>query len=132
MSKTAVTTKTGKVRKSTKGIPRITDKVLAMSDTDRAAWLSKVPAEHLAEVEGRLVEALKVGRKAKTVDFSTVFNGRSVEELTAAQTALTAAIATAAVTAEADLEKEMQALEARLAIVKTAKGKVGAAVTAVA
>jgi hypothetical protein len=137
MSKSAVTTvtkvtKTGKVRKSTKGIPRVTDKVLAMSEADRAAWLSKVPAEHRAEVEGRLAEALKVGRKAKAVDFSTVFNGRTVEELEAAQGFLTAAMATAAATAEAATEAAIAELKAKLDGLKTAKAKVGQAAPAVA
>jgi len=99
------TKKDGSPRKSTKGIPRVTDKVLAMSEEDRAAWLLTVPAEHRAEVEARLETAMTEGRKPRKVDFGTVFNGRSVEELTEAQTALTNALAEAAVAEEAKLNE---------------------------
>lgn len=97
--------KDGTVRKSTKGIPRVTDKVIAMNDEDRAAWLAKVPSQHKAEVEARLQAAMTEGRKPKKVDFNTIFDGRSVEELTAAQSALTNALADAAVAEEAKLNE---------------------------
>ena len=80
----AGTTAVAKVRKSTKGMPRITDKVIAMSETDRAAWLAKVPAEHLAGVEARLKDVLANGRtstgKGHKVDFGKLFAGRTVAE----------------------------------------------------
>lgn len=76
-----------------------------MSDEDRAAWLANVPAQHRAEVETRLTAALTEGRKPKKVDFGTIFNGRSVEELTAAQASLTNALAEAAVAEEAKLNE---------------------------
>ncbi len=97
--------KDGTERKSTKGIPRVTDKVIAMSDEDRAAWLLTVPAEHRAEVEARLTTAMTEGRKPRKIDFGTIFNGRSVEELTNAQTALTDALAIAAVAEEDKLNE---------------------------
>ena len=128
--------KDGTQRKSTKGIPRITDKVLALNDTERAAWLTekcaKLNATQRKEVEGRLAEAVKVGRKAKKIDFSAVFSGRSVEELEAAQGFLTAAMATAAATAEAATEAAIAELKAKLDGLKTAKAKVGQAAPAVA
>ena len=97
--------KDGTLRKSTKGVPRVTDKILAMNEEERAAWLETVPAEHRAEVAARLETALTEGRKPKKVDFGTVFNGRTVEELTAAQTALTSALADAAIAEEAKLNE---------------------------
>lgn len=124
--------KDGTVRKSTKGIPRVTDKVLGMDEAGRKAWLDKVPAQFRTEVEARLTEALKVGRKVKSVDFSTVFNGRTVEELTVAKSALDAALAIAAVSAEAEAEAKIAELTASLAAMKQARASVAARVPAVA
>jgi len=116
--------KDGTARKSTKGIPRITDKVIAMNDEDRQAWLDTVPAEHRAEVEARLATAMTEGRKPKKIDFGTVFNGRTVEELTNAQTALTNALAEAAVAEEAKLNDIIaQAQAQKDALVKAREAK---------
>jgi Ran GTPase-activating protein (RanGAP) involved in mRNA processing and transport len=113
----------GKVRKSTKGIPRVTDKVLAMDEAKRQEWLGKVPPQHRAEVEARLTEALKEGRKPRKIDFAHIFDGRTVEELTSAKSHLDAALAKAAETAEATLAAEIAAKEAQLKAIRAAKGQ---------
>jgi hypothetical protein len=113
--------KDGTAKKSTKGIPRVTNKVLAMSDEDRKAWLAKVPAEHRTEVETRLTEALKGGRKPSKVDFTTVFKGRSVEDLMTAKTALNAELAAASDAEEAAAEAELAKLTAKVEAIKAAK-----------
>ena len=125
MAKKNETTTTVKVRKSTAGIPRVTNKVLAMDEAARKEWLDKVPAAHKDEVEKRLNDALAGGRKGKTkkIDLSTIFNGRSVEELTEAQNALNTALAAAAETAEAEAEAELEKLQAKLTAIKDAKAK---------
>lgn len=121
--------KDGTTRKSTKGIPRVTDKVLAMSEADRAAWLDKVPAEHRVEVEARLTSALTEGRKVKKVDFSTIFNGRSVEELTSAQTSLTNALASAAEAEEENLNRIIaEATAQKEALVRAKEAKASATI----
>jgi hypothetical protein len=113
--------KDGTARKSTKGIPRITDKVVAMDEAGRQAWLAKVPAEHRKDVEARLVKAVAAGLKPRKVNFETIFAGRSVEELTAAKTHLDAALSLAAVSAETELEKEIAAKTAQLSALRSAK-----------
>jgi hypothetical protein len=123
---TTTTTPTpAKVRKSTAGIPRVTNKVLAMDEAARKEWLDKVPAAHKGEVEKRLNDLLKDGRKGKTkkIDFTTIFNGRTVEELTEAQNALNAALAAASETEEAEAEAELEKLRAKIAAIKEAKAK---------
>jgi len=118
------TTTVAKVRKSTKGIPRVTNKVLAMDETARKEWLDKVPAAHKDEVEKRLNDLLKDGRKGKTKKIDlTIFNGRSVAELQDAQVALNAALAAASETEEAEAEAELEKLQAKLAAIKDAKAK---------
>jgi len=119
--------KDGTQRKSTKGVPRITDKVIAMDETSRKAWLDKVPAEHRKDVTERLEKAIANGLKPRKVNFGTIFNGRTVEELTEAQTALTAALANASVTEEAEAQAAMEKIQARLDAIKTAREKVAAA-----
>jgi len=122
------TKKDGSPRKSTKGIPRVTDKVLAMSEEDRATWLAEkskgLSAEVVAEIQERIATALKEGRKPKKVDFGTIFNGRSVEELTEAQSALTDALAAAAEAEEENLNRiiaEAQAQKEALVAAREAK-----------
>lgn len=97
-----ILTKTGKVRKNTKGIPRITSAILAMDEAGRAKWLNDLPStlsdETKAEIKARMETALKGGTvkgKGKKVDFAALFSGKTVEELTEAQTALTAALESA-------------------------------------
>lgn len=113
--------KDGSARKSTKGIPRVTDKVLAMNETERAEWLGKVPAEHRAEIEKRLNEALKEGRKPKKIDWASTFKGRTAADLTEAQVALTAEMGVASVTAIAEQEKIVAKATATLAALRAAK-----------
>ena len=117
--------KVAKVRKSTKGIPRVTDKVLAMSETDRQAWLDEackaLSPEVKAEVAARLATALTEGRKAKKVNFGTIFNGRSVAELTEAQTALTEAMKLAAVEGVKEQERIIAKAQATLDALKAAR-----------
>lgn len=111
----------GSPRKSTKGIPRVTDKVLALDEAGRKEWLAKVPANVRAEVEKRLTEALAAGRKPKAINWKTIFQGRPVTELTEAQTELTAAMGTAAVEAEAEQEKIIAKATATLNALRAAK-----------
>ena len=115
------TKKDGTQRKSTKGIPRITDKVISMDEAGRKAWLDKVPAEHRKDVEARLSKAIVEGVKPKAINFATAFLGRSVEELTEAQGHLNSALQLAAVTAETALEKEIAEKQAQLTAIRTAK-----------
>ena len=128
----------GTVRKSTKGIPRVTDKVLAMSEADRKAWLAKVTAdkklssEVVVEIEKRIVEGLATPRtpKVKKVDFGTIFNGRSVSELGDAQTALNAALDAAVTEEEARIQAIYAKAEKELAIIKARKSGVAAPASA--
>lgn len=121
--------KDGTAKKSTKGIPRVTDKVLAGGDA--LAKYNKAVAtlspELQAECKARLATAQSEGRKAKKVDFATVFNGRTIEDLTTAKTALDIALAAAAETAEKEAEAKIAELQASIAAMKEAKAKVGAA-----
>ncbi len=123
-----------KVRKSTKGIPRVTDKVLAMNEADRAKWLDEackaLTAEQKKEVAERLATALKDGREPKKVNFSTLFKGRTLAELTDAQTALTAALADAAVAEEESLNRIIAKAEAQKAAIVAAKAAKAAAAVA--
>jgi len=123
-----------KVRKSTKGIPRITDKVLAGGDA-LAKYndaVSKLSPAVQAECKARLAKAQNDGPKVKKIDFSTIFAGRSVEDLTVAQTALTAALADAAVTAEQIAEQELAAVQAKLAALKDARKAIASKAPAIA
>jgi hypothetical protein len=112
---------TDKVRKSTKGIPRVTNKVIGMSEADRKAWLDKVPSEHRSEVEARLTEALKGGRKPSKIDFSTTFKGRTVEELMTAKTALDAELASAGEREEQEAQEQLNRIQAKIDAFKAAK-----------
>ena len=120
--------KDGTAKKSTKGIPRITDKVLAGGDALKAYQdaVAKLSPTVQAECKARLEKAQAEGPKVKSVDFATVFNGRTIEELTVAQTALTVALATAAETAEKAAEAELAAVQAKLTAMKDARAKIGA------
>lgn len=114
-----------KARKSTKGVPRVTDKVVAMDEAGRKAWLSEKCANctdaQRKEVEARLTAALTGERKVKAVNFATIFKGRTVEELTAAQTALTTALAEAAVDEENRLNAIVAKANAQIEALKAAK-----------
>lgn len=117
---TAVT----KVRKSTKGVPRITDKVVSMSEADRGKWYDEsckaLSAEVKAEVMARLVKAITEGRKPKSVNFATIFTGRSAAELMEAQTALTAALEVAAIEGITQQERIIEKANRELAALKAA------------
>ena len=118
-----------KVRKSTAGIPRITNGVLAMSEADRAKWLDEsckdLTAEVKAEVAARLATVLKEGRKGKaktkTVDFAAMFKGRTVKELGEAQTALSSALADAATAEEDTLNKVVAEAQQKLEAIAAAR-----------
>ena len=116
-----------KVRKSTKGIPRVTDKVLAMSDEDRGKWLTEktagLSAETVKEIAERMEKALTEGREPKKVNFGSIFKGRSVAELTEAQTALTEALKVAAVEGIVAQERIIAKANAELAALKAAQGE---------
>ena len=113
------------VRKSTAGVPRVTDKVLALDEAGRSKWLAEkcgsLNAEQKAEVEKRLAEAVAGGRKVKTVNLTTIFTGRSVAELTEAQTALTAALAAAAEAEEENLNRIIAKAEQQKAALAAAR-----------
>lgn len=100
-----------KVRKSTKGVPRITDKILAMDEAGRAKWLAdateagKLSATVVAEIQARLVTALAGGRTPKKVNFAAAFTGRTYAELVVVQGELTAALKAASVEEEETLNR---------------------------
>lgn len=127
-----VNSASGKVHKSTKGIPRVTDKVLAMDEAGRASWLAEkgkgLSAEVIAEIKARIEKIMKGGRqgKSKKVDFAATFSGKTVEELTEAQTALTSALATAAVEAESKINAEIASLEAQKETLAKARASMAA------
>ena len=121
-----------KARKSTKGVPRVTDKVVAMDEAGRKAWLAEKGANltdaQRKEVEARLMAALSGERKVKAVNFATIFNGRTVEELTAAQAALTVALSTAEEAETVKLNAIVAATTAKIEAIKAAKAEKAAAV----
>ena len=113
------------MRKSTKGIPRVTDKVLAMSDEEQAAWLAEkgasLTADQKAEVLARIETAKTEGRKPKKVDFGSIFKGRSVADLTDAKGHLTNALAAAAVEEEENLDRIIAKAELQKAALVSAR-----------
>ena len=74
-----------KVRKNTKGVPRVTAKVLALDEAGRAAWLTEstkgLSAEVVAEIKARIVAGLNGDKPPKKVNFKAAFVGRSYAEL---------------------------------------------------
>jgi hypothetical protein len=122
--------KDGTAAKSTKGIPRVTDKVLAGGDALKKYQdaVAKLPASVQKECNDRLAKAQAEGRKPKTVNFSTIFTGRSVEDLMVAKTALDAAMVAAAAAEEAEAEAQLARITAKVAAMKAAKS--GAPATA--
>lgn len=123
----------GKVRKSTAGIPRITANVLAGGDAlaKYNEAVSKLSPELQKECNERLAKAQKEGPKARKVDFATVFNGRSVEELTTAKTALDAALKVAAAQEESKMADLIAKMEAQLKALRSVKTEAPAAAVAV-
>jgi hypothetical protein len=68
------------------GVPHITNKVIAMDEAGRESWLAKCPAEFRDEVRARLTDVLANGRvKGKSVDYASLFNGKSYDELQTAE-----------------------------------------------
>lgn len=124
--KTTTTTKTGKTRKSTKGVPRVTDKIRAMDATGKAAWLAevkgKVSATVFAEIETRLNEPKKeTGTgKGRKLDFTKLFAGKDMDALLAAQTALSNEIENARLSA---IEAQERILEKANKVLAQLKGK---------
>jgi hypothetical protein len=123
-----------KVRKNTKGIPRVTDKVIAMSDADRAKWFAekcaKLNEAQKNEVQKRLETALSEGRKPKKVNFVILFSGRTVAELKQASAALTVAMANAEKAEVETLNRIIAKAEAQKKILEdAAKEKAATAAT---
>jgi hypothetical protein len=86
-----------KSKKSTAGIPRVTAKVIAMSEADRKAWLEKVPAAHREDVAARLEKAVAAGHKptkgqGRKVDFQKAFAHLTAVDLIALRPVLEKAI----------------------------------------
>ena len=106
---TAVAGTASKVRKNTSGIPRVTDKVLALDEAGRAAWLAEktkgLSAAIVAEVKTRLDEALAGGRTPKKVNFKAAFMGRPYAELIQVRSDLNEAIKESAKVEEDNLNK---------------------------
>lgn len=98
----------GTAKKSTKGIPRVTDKVRAMDAAGQSAWLAEVTkkfslsATVVAEITARLNAPAKVKTTGRKVNFAKVFEGRDMDSLLVAQKALDAAIAA---TKDSELDK---------------------------
>lgn len=107
-------TGTATVKKSTKGIPRITDKVLAMDEAGRKAWFdakcSGLSPEIQAEIQARMVAGRVPKASKKVVNFDALFAGKSLEVLTNAKIALDKALAETAVREEAELNAKIAAL----------------------
>lgn len=119
--------KDGTAKKSTKGIPRVTAKVLEGGEAlaKYQAAVAKLDAATQKECAERLVKAQTEGPKVKKVNFSTIFTGRSVEELTEAQTALNSALESAAIEGIKVQEMLIEKASRELAALKAAaKAKV--------
>jgi len=126
-SATATATATGAVsKKSTKGIPRVTDKILAMDEAGRAAWLKEktvgLSAEVVAEIKSRMDSALAGDRQPKKINFKAAFAGRAYAELEQIRIDLNAALVAAEQSEESRLndiiakaEQEKQKIAARKA-----------------
>ena len=103
-------------KKSTKGVPRITDKVLAMDEAGKQAWFAEKCAalspETQAEIQARMAagRVAKVGKVGKVIDFTALFAGKSLAVLTVAKAALDAALADTAVREEAELNDKIAIL----------------------
>ena len=74
------------MKKSTKGIPRVTNKIIALDAAGQKAWLETVPAAHRADVEARLKKAVTDGRKpgqgqGRKVDFVKAFGRCTMADL---------------------------------------------------
>lgn len=115
--------KDGTAAKSTKGIPRVTDKVLAGGEAlaKYNEAVSKLPVSVQKECQERLAKAQAAGRKPKAVNFNTIFTGRSVEDLMVAKAALDAAMVAAAAAEEAEAEAQLARITAKVAAMKAAK-----------
>ena len=109
------TVKVATVKKSTKGIPRITDKVLAMDQAGKDAWFaskcSGLSAEIQAEIKARMVAGRAPKVSKKVIDFNALFAGKSLEVLTNAKSALDLALAETAVREETELNEQIAKLE---------------------
>ena len=74
-------------RGAKKGIPHITNKVIALDSAGREAWLAKCPDAVRDEVRARLADVLANGRsvKGKEIDWACFFNGRTYKEIQIAE-----------------------------------------------
>lgn len=117
--------KDGSARKITKGIPRVTANVLAGGEAlaKYNEAVSKLSAELQKECAERLAAAQKDGPKARKVDFATIFNGRSVEDLTTAKGALDAALKVAAEQEESKMANLIAKMEAQLKALRSVKSE---------
>ena len=113
-NETKVTNVTKSVKKSTKGIPRITSKVFAMDADGKKAWFdskcSALSPEIQAEIQARLAAGpiAKVGKKS--VDFVALFAGKSLETLTLARAALDKAIEDTTLREESEINAKIAEL----------------------
>ena len=69
------------------GVPHITNKVIAMDESGREAWLSKCPDAVRDVVRARLADVLANGRsvKGKATDWECFFNGMTYKEIQTAE-----------------------------------------------
>ena len=118
------------VKKSTKGVPRITDKVIALDADGRVKWLadSKADAKYStctaaqwAEVEKRLASAVAGERQPRKIDFASAFKGRSIKELNEARQALDAAVIAAGSAEETKLNEILARAQQELDTIRAAR-----------
>lgn len=101
------------------GVPHITNKVLQMDEKGREAWLAeKCSTDEIRnEVRTRLNDILANGRpsKEKTIDYASLFKGRTYGELQTAEKFLQTAKEEAKKEEIKKLQEEADSLKARLA-----------------
>ena len=70
-------------KKGGKGIPRVTAKIVAMSDADRKQWVAslQVSTEVKKEIEERLAKALTTGPKARKINLNTLEAAMSTADI---------------------------------------------------
>lgn len=109
-------------KKSTAGIPRVTAKVIAMSEADRKAWLETVPAAHRDDVAARLAKAVAEGRDSKAskgqgrkIDFDKAFARMTAADLLSLKPILEKAIDQKRDEAIAEIAEQEKALAERKA-----------------
>jgi hypothetical protein len=97
-------------RGAKKGVPHITNKVLAMDEAGREKWLAeKCDTDEIRnEVRSRLAHITAHGRataaKGKTIDYASLFAGRDYDELVKVMDVLKVAIEDSKIEAQKNLE----------------------------